>query len=166
MSNKRQILDDRQIGQILRRIAYQIYENHLDDKNLVFAGICDPGQRLAEVLVQELAAIAPTLRIRQVSIEIDKKHPEDSVRLGAQAADITNQSIILIDDVLNTGKTLAYGLHSLLQYSPSRVEIAVLVNRKHKAFPVYATYTGYELSTMLDEHIEVELGKLSCVYLH
>ena len=79
---------------------------------------------------------------------------------------IRNKCLILADDVLNTGKTLAYSLKSFLNRGVKKIETAVLVNRKHSLFPISATYTGYELSTTLTDHVQVVLtAKSKSVFL-
>ena len=70
-----------------------------------------------------------------------------------------NQTIIVIDDVANTGRTLFYACKPFLELLPRKIEMAVLVDRKHKSFPVLVDYVGLSLATTLREHIEVDLSK-------
>jgi pyrimidine operon attenuation protein/uracil phosphoribosyltransferase len=80
--------------------------------------------------------------------------------------DLAKKNIILVDDVLNTGRILTYGMRPFLSITVKKIEVAVLVNRSHALYPIHPTYTGYELSTTLDDHIEVVLKKKFAVYLH
>jgi pyrimidine operon attenuation protein/uracil phosphoribosyltransferase len=79
--------------------------------------------------------------------------------------ELKKKCVVLVDDVLNTGRTLAYGLKPFLNIEVKKIEVAVLVHRSHPTFPLTPTYTGYELSTTLTEHVEVVLGKKTAVYL-
>ena len=93
-------------------------------------------------------------------MEIDKKNPaSDTTILDCTLNEVKNKSVILVDDVLNTGQTMAYSQLPFLNARVKKFEVAVLVNRDHNQFPVRATYTGYELSTTMQNHIEVQLGR-------
>jgi pyrimidine operon attenuation protein/uracil phosphoribosyltransferase len=106
------------------------------------------------------------LKITLVKISLDKAIPQQSeVTLDCELKVLKKRCIILVDDVLNTGRTFAYGLKPFLNIEVKKIEIAVLVNRSHTLFPIYPQYTGYELATTLKEHVEVILGKENAVYL-
>jgi pyrimidine operon attenuation protein / uracil phosphoribosyltransferase len=159
------ILDSRLVKQKIRRIAFQIYENNFKEKILVLAGIDGQGYVLASRIAKELSSISP-LEVKLVKVSLDKLAPQQSdVTLDCDLKEIKKKAVVLIDDVLNTGKTFAYGLKPFLGIEVKKIETAVLVNRSHPLFPIYPMYTGYELSTTLDEHVEVKLGKESSVYL-
>ncbi|MDN5203531.1 phosphoribosyltransferase family protein [Fulvivirgaceae bacterium BMA10] len=161
MARDRQlILNEKQIHQKIRRIAFEIYEYNFNEKELVLAGIFDQGYLFAQLLREELERISP-LKVKLVRVDLDKSKPESSeVKLDCDISELNNHCFILADDVLNTGKTLAYGLKSFLrtEINIKKFEIAVLVNRKHSLFPISATYTGYELSTTINEHVQVVLS--------
>ena len=160
------ILEDSQVRQKIRRMAYAIYENNFTEKEIVLAGIEGQGYSLAVLLSAELSTISP-LKINTVKVSIDKESPEKSeVTLEVKPEEIRKKVVILVDDVLNSGRTLAYGMKPFLTIEVKKIEVAVLVNRSHPRFPVQPNYTGYELSTTLSEHVEVVLGKKSAVYLH
>lgn len=142
-----------------------MYENNFKEKNIVIAGIDGQGYVLAKLLAKEVAAISP-LEVTLVKVSLDKSAPQQGdVQLDCDIKDVKRKCIILVDDVLNTGRTLVYGLKPFLDTEIKKIETAVLVNRSHTLFPVYPEYTGYELSTTLKEHVEVILGKESAVYL-
>ncbi len=165
-SSKKLILNESQIKQIVRRIAYQIYESNTGVKKLALVGICNLGYELSALLINELRIIAPGIAVDQFRLELDKSEPRNTVQLDEDVKILSGKSIILVDDVLNTGKTLAHSLLALLAANVSKIETAVLVDRGHPQFPISATFSGYQLSTTLEEHIEVQLGTKPGVYLY
>jgi pyrimidine operon attenuation protein/uracil phosphoribosyltransferase len=159
------ILDAAQVKQKIKRMAFEIYENNFKEKSLVVAGLDGQGYTLAKLLVKELETISP-LQVMLVKVSLDKQTPQQGdVTLDCDHKEVKKKCIIVIDDVLNTGKTLAYGLKPFLNTEVKKIEVAVLVNRSHTLFPIYPKYTGYELSTTIKDHVEVTLGKESAVYL-
>jgi pyrimidine operon attenuation protein/uracil phosphoribosyltransferase len=120
---------------------------------------------LAKLLAKELESISP-LQATLVKVHLDKSEPQQSeVTLDTDVKSIRKKCVVLVDDVLNTGRTFAYGLKPFLDIEVKKIEIAVLVNRSHTLFPVYPQYTGYKLSTTIRDHVEVNLGKEIAVYL-
>jgi pyrimidine operon attenuation protein/uracil phosphoribosyltransferase len=165
-AEKTLVLNDEQIRKKISRMAYEIYENNFGEKSLVLAGIEGQGHVLAELLQKELMQIS-ALNCTVVKIQISKESPETSeVLLDVPLKELAKKNIVLVDDVLNTGRILTYGMKPFLSVIVKKIEVAVLVNRSHALFPVLPKYTGYELSTTLDDHIEVILKKKFAVYLH
>jgi pyrimidine operon attenuation protein / uracil phosphoribosyltransferase len=165
VAEKNLILDDVQVDQKIRRMAYEMYEHNFTEKNIVVAGIEGQGYVLAKLLVKEIESISP-IKAKLVKVSLDKSAPQQSeVQLDCDLKALQKKCIILVDDVLNTGRTFAYGLKPFLDIEVKKIEIAVLVNRSHTLFPVYPQYTGYKLSTTIRDHVEVKLGKDSAVYL-
>ena len=165
MVEKNLILDAAQIKQKIRRMAFEIYEHNFGEKNVVLAGIEGQGYALGKLLAKEVESIS-ALKIFLVKVSLDKAAPQQTeVILDCEVKDLKKKCIILVDDVLNTGRTFAYGLKPFLNIEVKKIEIAVLVNRSHTLFPIYPQYTGYELATTLREHVEVVLGKENAVYL-
>jgi pyrimidine operon attenuation protein/uracil phosphoribosyltransferase len=163
--DKSLILDSDQVKQKIRRMAYEMYEHNFKEKNIVLAGIEGQGYVLAKLLVKELESISP-LKVKLVKISLDKSAPQQSeVTLDCDSKSLQKKCIVVIDDVLNTGRTFAYGLKPFLDIEVKKIEVAVLVNRSHTLFPIYPQYTGYKLSTTINDHVEVTLGKESAVYL-
>jgi pyrimidine operon attenuation protein/uracil phosphoribosyltransferase len=151
------ILDRDQIQQKIKRIAFEIYENNFEEPALLLAGIHENGYLVAQLLARELASISP-IRIQLAGISLHKTQPlAHPILVEPAGLDLDNRVIILVDDVLNTGKTLAYALQSFLQSEVKKVETAMLINRHHTRYPISATYTGLSLSTTLQEHIRVVL---------
>jgi pyrimidine operon attenuation protein/uracil phosphoribosyltransferase len=153
------VLQEAQIRQKVRRIAFEIYENNFDEEELYLVGIEGQGWSFAQMLQAALQEISP-LRVMLIRLELNKFAPSQSeIVLHDAPQTLRNKTIILTDDVLNTGRTLAYSLKPFLQEPIRKLEIAVLVNRSHTTFPVQAKYTGYELATTLSEHIRVQLSE-------
>lgn len=163
---KNLILTEQQVGQKIKRMAFEVYEHNFREKEVVFAGIDGQGYTLATLLARQLEEISP-LKVKVVKVSIDKSAPVQSeIELDAELTSFKKKCIIVVDDVLNTGKTLAYAMKPFLGVEVKKIEVAVLINRSHSTFPIQPTYTGYGLSTTLTEHIEVILGKQAAVYLH
>jgi pyrimidine operon attenuation protein/uracil phosphoribosyltransferase len=161
-----QVLNDEQVRQKIRRMAFQIYENNFGEKSLVVAGIDGQGHALAREIARELASVSPIKPVL-AKVLINKDTPEKGeVTLDADQETVKKKVVILVDDVLNSGRTLAYGMKPFLRMEVKKIEVAVLVNRSHPKFPIQPQYTGYELSTTLSEHVTVVLGEKSTVYLH
>jgi pyrimidine operon attenuation protein/uracil phosphoribosyltransferase len=160
MSDQRTlILNEEQVLQKIKRMAYQICEHNLKEKSIVLVGIYKQGYHLAVLLTRELEQVAP-FEITLARLELDKHQPlSGEIVLDIPERTLDRKAIILIDDVLNTGKTMAYSLKPFLNRNLKKLETAVLVNRSHKRFPISANYQGIELATTLNEHIEVVLEK-------
>jgi pyrimidine operon attenuation protein / uracil phosphoribosyltransferase len=165
VAEKSLILDASQVKQKIRRMAYEIYEHNFKEKGIVVAGIEGQGYVLAKLLVKEIESISP-VKAKLVKVSIDKAAPQEKeIQLDCDIKTLKRKSILLVDDVLNTGRTFAYGLKPFLEIEVKKIEIAVLVNRSHTQYPVYPQYTGYELATTIKDHVEVNLGKEAAVYL-
>ena len=150
------ILSHQQIQYTIERIAYQIYETNVDEKELVIAGIEGGGLKFAQKIVAVLEKITAA-KIVLCKVRMNKKDPLDSgVSTSLAEQDYANKSVVLVDDVLNSGTTLIYGVHHFLQTPLKQLKTAVLVNRNHKKYPVKADFKGISLSTSLQEHITVE----------
>ncbi len=149
-----QILDAEAIASCSRRMAFQIYEANLHETQLVVFGIAQKGMAFAQRLVDELQSIAP-FEILLVALDLDKSQPQASIRTSVEPAGWANQWVVVVEDVLNTGKTLMYAVNFILQTPLKQIKTAVLVNRSHKKYPIKGDFKGISLSTSLKEHIEV-----------
>jgi pyrimidine operon attenuation protein/uracil phosphoribosyltransferase len=165
VADKTLILDERQVQQKIKRMAYEIFEHNFKEKGIVIAGIDGQGYILAKLLMKEVKNISP-LDITLVKVTLDKLSPlQSEVTLDCNLKDLKKKCIILVDDVLNTGRTFAFGMKPFLSIEVKKIETAVLVNRSHTLFPIYPQYTGYELATTIKDHVEVRLGNETSVYL-
>lgn len=163
--SKNVILEHQEILHKIRRIAYQIYECNVYEDEIILAGIDQNGYIFAKKLKQILEKISdlkPTL----CKVSIDKKQPLNDIKTSLKKEDYQNKSIVLVDDVLNSGSTLIYGIKHFLDVPLKQFKTAVLVNRNHKKYPVKADFKGISLSTSLHEHIEIDFsGKHYEAYL-
>lgn len=161
MNNRVQILDEKQTIQKIRRIAHQILEQNFQEKEIVFVGIVDLGYVFAEML-QEFFNEISSIPTQLVKIELDKLAPlQSEIVLGCDLEFLKDKVVILTDDVLNTGRTLAYSLKPFLNVEIKKLQTAVVVDRGYHTFPIGADYVGYSLSTSVQENIVVELSKES-----
>ena len=152
------ILSAEGLRQKIRRIAFQIYENNFDEQAVVLAGIAGEGYVFAERLHDELRQIAP-FSLTLLKISLDKSQfTQPTIQLDAPLTDLTDKVVVVLDDVLYTGRTLAFCLQPFLSVLVRKLQVAVLVDRNHPRYPVAADYKGYELSTTLTEHVDVILS--------
>ncbi|WP_205504039.1 phosphoribosyltransferase family protein [Rufibacter psychrotolerans] len=155
LTTENRILDHHQILQKIKRMAFEIYEQNFEEKQLVLAGIHENGYYLAQALAQQLRDISP-LDVQLVGVSLHKTQPlAHAIQIEPALSSLVNTPVVLVDDVLNTGKTLAYTLREFLDKDCKKLEIATLINRHHTLYPISATYTGYSLATTLREHIRV-----------
>lgn len=164
MPNK--ILSHDQIQHKVQRIAYQIFEANVIEKEIIIAGIDGGGLNFAKKIQAVLKKITKA-DIVLCTVYMNKNNPlESGVTTSIPENDYKNKSVVLVDDVLNSGTTLIYGVHHFLKTPLKQLKTAVLVNRNHKKYPVKADYKGISLSTSLLEHIEVKFKpKDDSVYL-
>lgn len=160
------ILDTNQVNQKLTRIAHHIYENHYKEKELFLVGIAGRGSAVAKIIANNLRKISP-LTVNCMALTINKDKPNKNlVELDGDLQLTKGKVVILVDDVLNSGRTLVYAMKFLLDAAPKNIAITTLVDRTHRRFPIHADYAGLTLSTNLKEHVRVDLQKgKEAVYL-
>ncbi len=147
------ILDKEQIGHKLQRMAYEVWEHNSNETGVTLVGIESTGMAVAQSLAERLKKISP-LKVEVLAVKMNKRKPlADKINLEA---DLSGKSVVLVDDVSNSGKTLLYALRPILNYETKKILVAVLVERKHKAFPISPDIVGHSVATTLQEHIEVE----------
>lgn len=159
VSDKTLILHHDKVNQKVNRIAYQIYEDNYEEKELIIAGIAPKGYQFATLLSEKIKEISK-IKVQLVELKINKDSPIDSdITLNLNEKDLSNKVIVVVDDVMNSGKTLIYGVNYFLNGPVKKLSTAVLVERSHKRFPIAADYVGFSLSTTLQDHIEVTFNK-------
>jgi pyrimidine operon attenuation protein/uracil phosphoribosyltransferase len=152
-----QVLSQYQINQKIIRLSYEILENNLDEDVIVLAGINNNGFRFAELLAFSLRDISDK-KIILSHIRLNPAKPLDtSVETDLNHDEIKNKAIIVVDDVANTGRTIFYAFKVYMDVIPKKLEVAVLVDRKHKLFPIKVDYVGLSLATTIHEHIKADL---------
>jgi pyrimidine operon attenuation protein / uracil phosphoribosyltransferase len=164
MSKKIKILEPEVIDTKLLRMAYEIIENNFDEKEIIIAGIQGRGFDIACVLNDKIKLISK-IKTNVVTIRINKENPVECSLPDTIKFD--GKSIIVVDDVANSGRTLLYALNPFLNIIAKKIQIAVLVDRKHKNYPICADYIGTSITTTLQEHISVEVkaGKVIGAFL-
>lgn len=157
MSEKTLILNNKQIGQRLNRLAWQVYEQCSDEKEIILAGIGKNGFKLAERISKIVESISP-LKTRVTHVELDKDYPlEHPINIEVTAEECKGKTVLVIDDVSNSGKTLMYGVKPFLEFPVRSILTLVLVDRDHNRYPVKTNFVGLSLATTLQEHISVVL---------
>ena len=152
------ILDKKQIDHKIRRIAYQIYENNVEEKEVIIAGIFENGFLFAQKTKKTLEKIAP-IKVTMCKVIIDKKNPIHPIKTSLNPEEYKNKSLVLVDDVLHSGTTLIYGIKHFLGVPLKQFNTVVLVDRNHKKYPVKADFKGISLSTSINENISVVFEK-------
>lgn len=152
--NKNIILNHQEIEHKIKRIAYQIHETFIDEEEIVIAGIANNGFILAEKISLVLKSIS-NLKISLCEVLINKQNPFAMITTSIHKEDYSNKGLILVDDVLNSGTTLVYGVKHFLEVPLKKFKTVVLIDRNHKKFPVKADFKGISLSTSSKEHVQV-----------
>lgn len=148
------ILTHLEIEHKIKRIAYQIYETFVDEEEIVLAGITNNGFTLAQKIASTLAEISP-IKVSLCEVDINKHQPDLAITTSLSKEAYTNKSLVLVDDVLNSGTTLIYAVRHFLEVPLSKFKTVVLIDRNHKKYPVKADFKGISLSTSLFEHVQV-----------
>lgn len=150
---KKQVLDFEKISRICGRLAYQILENNINEDEILLVGIKEKGYEIAKIIEQKLKNISSS-KVHLKSITIDKKNPNQISEVDINF-DIMPKSVYLVDDVLNTGKTLMFAVNSLLKYDFNLIKTLVLIDRNHKRYPIKVDFKGISLSTNLDDTVKL-----------
>lgn len=159
------IVDAIALQSSIKRIAYQIFESTIDETEIVIVGVGEQGKILSSLLGDALKKIGNSTLVF-VNLTLDKTNPLGTIKSSIPLSELKNKSLIIVDDVLNTGSTLMYAVSFFLSIPVKQIKTAVMVNRNHKKFPIKADFKGISLSTSLNEHITVLLeGNKKGVYL-
>lgn len=153
-----ELLNRQQIEQKINRLAMEIMERNTDENELFLIGINNRGLEMAKRLRDRINSLV-SAPIHLLNVRLNPADPmEKAAVLDHPINELTGKPILLVDDVANTGRTLFYAMQPLMAILPSKLEVAVLVDRAHKAFPVHVTYVGMELSTTIKDNILVNFG--------
>ena len=153
------ILNQQQIEQKIRRMAWQLFEDHFREQELIIAGISGRGFLLAEHLVSVLKEIEGCPQLQLIELNLNKQNPLEETSTDLNGfKNFEGKVIIVVDDVLNSGRTLLYGVKKFLHVPVRKIATLVLVDRNHRSFPVNADYVGLSLATTLLENILVVLS--------
>lgn len=162
------LLDKKQIQQKIKRLAIEILEHNYKEKEIILAGINNNGTAFAQLLFDQLKKLTKS-KLQLTRIILSPADPlEKEIEVEMPLSKMENKVIIIVDDVANTGRTIFYAIKPLLTILPKKVEVAVLVDRKHKSFPIKVDYVGLSLATTMRENIDVKIEneKDQVVYLN
>ncbi len=166
---KTEILNQQQIEQKIERIAYEIFEHSFSENKIYLGGIKGNGYTFAERLQTKLIEISDSKSIENVvlfQVSLDKTNPsQDAISLSINEDELKNSTVILVDDVINSGSTLLYATSKLLSQKVKTIKTAVLVNRTHRRFPILADFVGLNITTTLMDNISVAFGEPDVAYL-
>lgn len=158
-----QVLNDYQIKQKIQRLSYEILENNLDEDVIILVGINNNGYGFAKLLFESLTSISDK-KVVLSKIKLNPAQPLDfPIESDLNETELVNKSIIVIDDVANTGRTIFYAFKVFMNILVKKIEVAVLVDRKHKMFPIKVDYVGLSLATTVQENIKADLIKPSAL---
>tara|TARA_B100000475_G_scaffold38901_1_gene25170 strand:- start:2173 stop:2670 length:498 start_codon:yes stop_codon:yes gene_type:complete len=156
--DKKKILNNLQIKKKIKRISLQIIESYISENEIVLAGIEKNGFIISKKISDEIENNSD-IKVKLCKIIIDKKNPRKKISTSLKLEDYHNKSMVLIDDVLNSGSTLIYAVRHFLDTDIKKIKTAVLVDRNHKKFPIKADFKGLSLSTSIQNHVEVVFDK-------
>jgi pyrimidine operon attenuation protein/uracil phosphoribosyltransferase len=148
------ILNHSEIEHKIKRIAYQIYETFVEEDSIVIAGITTNGYVFAEKIASVLKSISP-LEVILCEVTMNKQNLNSDITTSVAKEIYQNKGIVLVDDVLNSGSTLMYGVKHFLEVPLKKFKTAVLVDRNHKKYPIKVDFKGISLSTTSLEHVTV-----------
>lgn len=155
-----QVLNSKQIEQKIKRLSFEIIEMNHSANEIILLGINNNGFQFAKKLSAQLKKITEQ-EIILSRIKINPASPTSSpVSIELETSKLKNKSVILVDDVANTGRTLFYACKPIMDVLPKKLEVAVLVDRKHKSFPIKVDYVGLSLATTIQENIDVQLSSI------
>tara|TARA_B100000287_G_scaffold193676_1_gene182867 strand:+ start:10601 stop:11095 length:495 start_codon:yes stop_codon:yes gene_type:complete len=151
------VLDSNDITNKIKRISFEIIEKNINENEIFLIGILPNGKYLSNK-INSFINQNSILKTNILFIEIDKAnnqikkiYPNDNIDK------IKNKIIVLVDDVMNSASTFMYSINEILKYQPKEIQIAVLIERYYKNFPIVPNFRGLELSTSKSEHVKVEL---------
>ena len=151
------ILNSNQISRKIKRLSYELYENNLEEKKVILFGINSNGNILSNRVKKNLDNLF-SVNIESYNLKIDVNNSTIN-KLDLERDSLNGKVVIIVDDVLNSGKTIAYSINLILPFYPKKIEVAVLVDRSHKKFPILAKYSGVKLNTTINEHVKIDLKK-------
>lgn len=160
----RQVLDSEGIHRAIIRIAHEILERNQGTKNLVIIGVRTRGVFLAERIQKQIRAIEDVeipLGILDITLyrdDLSEIGPRPAIRETDIPEDIADKVVILVDDVLYTGRTVRAALDAVVDFGrPKAIQLAVLIDRGHRELPIKADYVGKNIPTSKDEEVVLRL---------
>ena len=159
------VLNAQQMKQKLCRMAWEVIEKNHQESHIIIAGISPKGSILAQRLSKNLSDIS-CIKVEIIEVKLDKINPLSSPVQVSTHSKLNNKVVVLVDDVLKSGKTLMYGAQYFLNQPIKKLMTAILIDRNYKTYPIKADVVGLSLATTLQEHVTVDLEKKEAVYLN
>ena len=159
------VLNAQQMEQKLSRMAWEVLEKNHQESHIVIAGINPKGSILAQRLSKYLSDIS-SIMVEVIEVKLDKVNPLSSPIQVSAHSELNDKVVLLVDDVLKSGKTLMYGAQYFLNQPVKKLMTAILIDRNYKTYPIKADVVGLSLATTSQEHVTVDLGKKEAVYLN
>jgi pyrimidine operon attenuation protein/uracil phosphoribosyltransferase len=163
MIEKAHILNENDIDRVTRRISHEILERNKGPESLVFIGVQKRGVPLAKRIVENIEKFEGIkIKVGKLDITFYRDDIGQNIKPVAQITDISfdieGKNVILVDDVLYTGRTVRAALDAIIDFGrPKSIQLVVLIDRGHRELPVRADYVGKNLPTSLNEAVEVKL---------
>ncbi len=152
---KKIIMDHEAVLMKIQRMAWQVYENNIEATSILIFGIEGSGNIISSILVEELNKICSIKTIFS-TINVNKKDPSSvPAKIDISIDEYKDFPLIIVDDVLNSARTIAYAMNPFLEAGFKKIQTAVLVNRNHRSYPIAADFSGISLATTLQEHVNV-----------
>ena len=155
-NSKNIILDYQDVENKIKRISLEILEDNIDQKELILFGVSKNGKIIAKKIIALIKKYSKIdLELIGVEIVLNSKN----VFKFDKSFRVNNRSVIIVSDVSQSAKTLQLIISSLMPQDPFKIKTAVMVNRDHSLFPVKINFSGLNLSTSVNEHVDVSVNK-------
>lgn len=167
MEEKKILLDEAAMNRALTRIAHEIIESNKGANDIVLVGIETRGVPLAEALAEKIKLIEDSeVPVEKLNIEfyrddLERKAEQPIMKAGKITTDINGKTIILVDDVIYTGRTVRAAMDALMDLGrPSHIKLAALIDRGHRELPIRPDFVGKNIPTSKKEIVEVHLKEI------
>ncbi len=149
------ILNHEQILRKIKRLAWQIFENNMELSNVFIGGIDQRGQFIAHLIANELKSISNFESI-EFNVELNRETFEPTFSIDINQ--FQNQRVIIVDDVMNSGKTTLHCLIPIVKSGAAKLELLVLASRSHRKYPIKPDYVGISMATTIQEHLLFDIS--------
>jgi pyrimidine operon attenuation protein / uracil phosphoribosyltransferase len=170
LKHKATVMDEKAIGQALRRITHEIIERNKDIDDVVLVGIRKRGVPLAARLqsyLKEIEGSPVPLGILDITLyrdDLSQREDQPVVHTTDLPFDLNNKNVVVVDDVLYTGRTIRAAMDALIDHGrPATIQLAVLIDRGHRELPIRADYIGKNVPTSRSEQVEVKVQEIDQV---
>jgi len=150
------ILNTHDVLRKIRRIAFEMKERYYTQKNLTIISVAGQGTKVAQAIIEELKNTW-NVEITSLTATVNKRNPErQNLNIQGDVTKVSGSSCIVIDDVINSGRTLMYVCSKIMELQPQEMSTAVIIDRFHRTYPIKADFVGLTLSTNLKENVSLK----------